>query len=212
LAGALVADFPDVWWLERAHLLLGRTPVRDEIEHLACALDRAAAEDDIKQGFLTEDCSSELHREHNLRWFRRAGLEEDLATALYGLDFDSANHPFYLDVPTFLLGLRDRGAAVAVVSDIHFDLRPEFKNAGLDHCVDAFVLSFEHGVQKPDPQMFLLALDQLGVDPVDAVMFGDRASRDAGAGALGVTTVILPPLLSVGERGLRPFLNLCAGT
>jgi HAD superfamily hydrolase (TIGR01509 family) len=209
--GTLVADFPDSWWLERAHHVLGRRLLPDEIDQMAASLERAAMEADIERGFLTEDCSAELHREHNLKWFERAGLDEDLATALYELDFDSAHHPFYLDVPFFLEGLRERGAAVAVVSDIHFDLRPEFKKAGLDRCVDAFVLSFEHGVQKPDQEMFQLALDQLGIDPREAVMFGDRASRDGGAASIGVATVILPPLLSVGERGLRAFLSLWDG-
>ena len=52
--------------------------------------------------------------------------------ALYELDFDSANHPFYVDVASFLDNLRDRGTAVAVVSDIHFDFRPEFEAADLD--------------------------------------------------------------------------------
>jgi putative hydrolase of the HAD superfamily len=157
--GTLVADLPDAWWLERAFRAVERVPGRGEIEHFTGSLARAASEGDINAGFLTEDCSADLHREHNFRWFRRAGLDEELAAALYELDFDPASHPFYVDVPSFLEGLHDRGASVAVVSDIHFDLRPEFASAGLEQFIDAFVLSFEHGVQKPDAQLFQLALD-----------------------------------------------------
>jgi putative hydrolase of the HAD superfamily len=206
--GTLVADFPDSWWLERAYRNLARTPAEGEIDSLAAALAQAADEDDIRPGFLTEDCSASLHREHNFKWFRRAGLDDELSLALYELDFDPATHPFYVDVPSMLETLRSRGIHVAIVSDIHFDLRPKFKAAGLDVCVSAFVLSFEHGVQKPDRRMFEIALDQLGTEPSAAVMFGDRASRDGGAAAFGIPTVILPPLLSVGERGLERFLRL----
>jgi HAD superfamily hydrolase (TIGR01509 family) len=206
--GTLVADFPDAWWLERAHRLLGRTPEEGEIDRLAAALEQAADDAEIALGFLTEDCSAALHREHNFKWFRRAGLDNELCAALYELDFDPATHPFYSDVPTVLETLRAREIAVAVVSDIHFDLRPEFEAAGLYSSVDAFVLSFEHGVQKPHRRMFELAIEQLGVEPSAAVMFGDRASHDGGAAALGIPTVILPPLLSVGDRGLERFLTL----
>jgi HAD superfamily hydrolase (TIGR01509 family) len=206
--GTLVADFPDEWWLERAFTALDRVPRDREIDRIVAALAQAAAEDDMEPGFLTEDTSAERHRQHNLHWFRRAHLDEKLALALYELDFDSANHPFYPDVAFFLDELRDRGTAVAVVSDIHFDIRPEFEAADLDRHIDTYVLSFEHGVQKPDPRIFQLALEQLGVEPSAAVMFGDRASRDGGAAALGIVTVILPPLLSLGMRGLGRFLNL----
>jgi FMN phosphatase YigB (HAD superfamily) len=53
-----------------------------------------------------------------------------------------------------------------------------------------------------------LALDQLGVKPSATVTFGDQASRDGGAAALGIVTVILPQLLSLGTRGLDRFLTL----
>ena len=114
-------------------------------------------------------------------------------------------------MPVVLEALRTRGVKIAVVSDIHFDLRPEFEAAGLDACVGSYVLSFEQGFQKPDRRMFQIAIDELGVEPVEppaAVMFGDRASRDGGAAALGIPTIILPPLLSVGDRRLERFLSL----
>ena len=206
--GTLVADFPDSWWLERAYQSLARAPTEGEIERLVRALARATEENDIQAGFLTEDCSATLHREHNLNWYRRAGLDEELALALYELDFDPTNHPFYVDVASTFETLRARRIKVAIVSDIHFDLRPEFEMAGLNDCVSAFVLSFEHGIQKPDRRMFEIALEQLEVKPSDALMFGDRASRDGGAAACGIATVILPPLLSPGERGLKQFLGL----
>ena len=46
-----------------------------------------------------------------------------------------------------------------MLSDVHFDIRPAFIAAGMDGLVDTFVLSFEQGVQKPDPAIFVAALD-----------------------------------------------------
>ncbi|WP_348771702.1 HAD-IA family hydrolase [Streptomyces sp. S816] len=41
----------------------------------------------------------------------------------------------------------------------------------------AYFLSFEHGVKKPDPWIFQMACDKLGVAPDDALMVGDELLR-----------------------------------
>lgn len=54
----------------------------------------------------------------------------------------------------------------------------------------AVIISVEAGVGKPDPALFRLAAERLGVDPVDAVMVGDSLARDvAGAKAAGMRAV-----------------------
>ena len=58
--------------------------------------------------------------------------------------------------------------------------------------MSAWILSFEHGIQKPDPAIFQVALDELGVSAAQALMAGDRASHDGGAAQLGIDTMILP--------------------
>ena len=95
------------------------------------------------------------------------------------------------------------------MSDIHFDLRPEFVAAGLGDLMDSFVLSFELGVQKPDPDIFRIAARSLALDPDQLLMVGDRASHDGGAAALGITTLLLPSLPDATEpRGLAVNLGL----
>jgi putative hydrolase of the HAD superfamily len=45
-------------------------------------------------------------------------------------------------------------------------------------------------MSKPEPGIFRLALDRLGVDPLDAVFVGDRLETDVqGAANLGMTTI-----------------------
>jgi HAD superfamily hydrolase (TIGR01509 family) len=142
-------------------------------------------------------------------YFRLGGLDDDLAVTLYELDRDPANHLYYPDVAEVLDQLHHEGVRIAVVSDIHFDLRPEFEAAMLARYVDTFVLSFEHGVQKPDQEIFQIALDALDVAPGDALMVGDRASRDGGALAVGIPTLLLPPLPSAeSSRGLGVLLGM----
>jgi beta-phosphoglucomutase-like phosphatase (HAD superfamily) len=97
---------------------------------------------------------------------------------------------------------------IALVSDIHFDLRADLANHGVADLFDAYVLSFEHGFQKPDPKMFQLALDAVGVEASDALMVGDRVSHDGGAVSVGITTLILPVLRELVPRGLDVVLPL----
>jgi putative hydrolase of the HAD superfamily len=56
--------------------------------------------------------------------------------------------------------------------------------------VAAVVVSAEVGVGKPDPRIFRLAAERLGVDPREAVMVGDSLVRDVGgAKSAGMPTV-----------------------
>lgn len=108
-----------------------------------------------------------------------------LAHALYDRHRTPAAWRPYPDTAATLGALRARGIPVAVVSNIGWDLRPVFRAHGLHHLVDAYLLSFEHGVQKPDPRLFRAACEALGQAPADVLMVGDDRVADAGAAALG---------------------------
>jgi HAD superfamily hydrolase (TIGR01549 family) len=97
---------------------------------------------------------------------------------------------------------------IGIISDIHYHLAPHFDHYGLGQFVDSYTLSFEHGVQKPDPRLFQIALEQLGVSAAETLMVGDRANRDGGAAAVGITTLILPPVENYTVRGLDVVLHL----
>jgi HAD superfamily hydrolase (TIGR01549 family) len=140
-------------------------------------------------------------------WYGEADLEAEVAESLYGLDREAIAHPMFEDVPETLERIKALGVGIAIVSDIHFDLRPEFAQLRLDRFVDHFVLSFEHGVQKPDPRIFTLALNLLDVHPSEALMVGDRPDRDAGAVDVGISTLLLPRV-SGPLRGLDSVLAL----
>ena len=151
------------------------------------------------------DTSAAFHREASLRYFAFAGLDDELADTLYALDFEPASHPFYPDVaPTLRARCKDRGCKIALISDIHVNLRPEFEAAGIAECFDAFILSFEHGVQKPSAAIFEIALRRDRCRAGDALMVGDRASHDGGAVKLGISTLLLSALPRGRARQPRP--------
>jgi putative hydrolase of the HAD superfamily len=68
--------------------------------------------------------------------------------------------------------------------------------AGLEFVVD----SGRVGVEKPDPRIFHLALERLGVAPERALYVGDiRSVDEAGARAAGMRFVLVDPWMDYGE-------------
>jgi HAD superfamily hydrolase (TIGR01509 family) len=200
--GTLAHCSPPLWWAERAFAAIGREPT-------AGALAKAAAAHEAAGDLADIDASAALHREVTLRVFARHGVDAEVAEALYGLDADPANHPLYPDAEPVLREIHARGMAIGLVSDIHLDLRLVLAAQGIADLFDAWVLSFEHGIQKPDVRMFTLALDALDVRPENALMVGDRASHDGGAAAAGIATLILPsPPAQLEPRGLDAVARL----
>jgi putative hydrolase of the HAD superfamily len=93
-----------------------------------------------------------------------------------------------------LEALRSRGIKTGVVLNSWPDpgrvLRGDIERAGLTELLDTIVISSEVGMRKPEPGIFRLALDELGVEPHDAMFVGDRLETDVqGAAKLGMTTV-----------------------
>ena len=56
--------------------------------------------------------------------------DDDLGDALYAIESDPAHNPFADDVPETLKSLKAAGVRLRIVSDIVFDLRPAFADAG----------------------------------------------------------------------------------
>ena len=73
--------------------------------------------------------------------------------------------------------------------------REKLEECGLAPFVDALVVSERVGVSKPDPAIFVAALDALQRRAGDAVMVGDSWSADiAGARAAGIHPIWFNPL------------------
>jgi FMN phosphatase YigB (HAD superfamily) len=79
--------------------------------------------------------------------------------------------------------LTRRHVPVAVVSNWDIGLREHLGRLELDLPV---VTSADAGMPKPDPAIFLLALERLGASATDAVHIGDSAADEEGARAAGM--------------------------
>jgi HAD superfamily hydrolase (TIGR01509 family) len=196
-------------WVGEALRRTGGDSSSPGVDEVLQRLERAMAAEDVREIWPRLDCSVELHRIGYDRLFAAASIDGALAEALYAIESDPAFDPFAVDAAQTLRALHDAGRRIAVVSDIHFDIRPVFDAAGLLETVDAFVLSFELGVQKPDPTMFRRALEELDVEPAHALMVGDRPAHDGAAREVGISTILVPPLYDVSDARLHVVLAAC---
>ncbi len=97
----------------------------------------------------------------------------------------------YPHVNRTLLTLIKRGLKLAVVSDApRQEAWLRLCYLQLQHIFDTVVAFEDTGEHKPSPAPFRKVLEEVGVDPAEAVMVGDWPERDiAGAAELGIKTV-----------------------
>ncbi|MDH6219195.1 HAD family hydrolase [Streptomyces pseudovenezuelae] len=219
-SGTLFRIEPTDSWLRAVLDEAGMALPEAELAQAAKALEVAGAQPggaqperlpaELGELWRIRDESAELHRAAYTAAARQVPLPEpELYDALYERHKVPDAWSPYPDAAEVLSTLRERDIAVGVVSNIGWDLRPVFRAHGLDPYVGAYVLSYEHGIQKPDTRLFTVACDALGVAPEDTLMVGDDRRADGGAAALGCR-VHLVDHLPVERRpeGLRPVLGL----
>ncbi|MEU3227178.1 HAD-IA family hydrolase [Streptomyces sp. NPDC006976] len=183
-------------WLAGALAERGVSVAEADFERYATELEAAGAlpgggdpqrvPEELAEGWAHRDENAELHRAVYTGLARQVALPDPgLYDVLYERHLSPDAWRPYPDAAQVLAGLREAGAGIGIVSNIGWDLRPVFRAHGLDPYVDAYVLSFEHGVQKPDARLFHTACTLLGQHPTDVVMVGDDRVADGGAAALG---------------------------
>lgn len=88
--------------------------------------------------------------------------------------------------------LRRRGYRLGVISNTCLPLRDTlayFERGGFGHVWDRVILSAEVGSRKPDPDIYLAALQGLGILAQQAVYVGQDPQELSGAEQLGILTV-----------------------
>jgi len=121
-------------------------------------------------GSRIDDCSREIYRE----WAACQHFE------------------LYADVPAVLRQLADSGLRIGLISNTHRCLASFQSHFELQGLIAATVSSSDHGLMKPHPSIFHVALQLLGVAAADAVMVGDSLRQDVeGALAVGMRAVLL---------------------
>lgn len=105
---------------------------------------------------------------------------------------DSAAWEVWPDVRPALDALRERGVLLGVVSNWDSRLPSLLAALGLRDRFGAIAVSALEGVEKPDPRIFRIALDRLGVEPERALHVGDHPELDVrGALSAGIDAAFL---------------------
>ncbi|HMN48397.1 MAG TPA: HAD family hydrolase [Ignavibacteriaceae bacterium] len=79
---------------------------------------------------------------------------------------------------------------LAVISNFYGNIETVLEELSLKKYFTSILDSAVVGIRKPDPKIFEIALDELGVNPIDAVMIGDSYNNDiVPAKAIGCKTI-----------------------
>jgi putative hydrolase of the HAD superfamily len=98
----------------------------------------------------------------------------------------------YPDVVPALSRLRERGLKLVAVSNWDCSLPRVLQRCGVDGLLDGTVTSAEAGSRKPDPRIFVAALELAGCEASEALHVGDTAEEDvAGARAAGIRPLLI---------------------
>ena len=171
-------------------------------------LAAAALRPDIVAAQVGRDTDAGSHRRAMYAWFTEVDALHGREEAAYDRMIADDSWIPYEDTGPLLRALFERGIPVGVVSDIAWDISAHLAFHEMADLVDAYALSHEVGREKPDPQIFLKACADLGVDPRRTLMVGDNPVRDGGAAAVGIRAFILPAEHRVAVRGLDQVLAL----
>lgn len=152
---------------------------------------------EMADAWLRRDLDAELHRDVHVVALEAAGLTEPgAALEFYERLVSAAYWRAYPDTVEALRTVSEAGLRVAVVSNTGWNIRAVLDRFGVSHLVDEVVLSYEEGLIKPDPKIFLLAADRLRVAPGEVLMVGDSEEADGGAAAVGARVAIVEPLVT----------------
>lgn len=152
---------------------------------------------EMEDAWLRRDLDADLHREVHVVALQAAGLTEPgAAVAFYERLVSAAYWRAYPDTVEALRTVSEAGLRVAVVSNTGWNIRAVLDRFGVGHLVDEVVLSYEEGLIKPDPKIFLTTCERLRVDPGEVLMVGDSEEADGGAAAVGARVAIVEPLVT----------------
>jgi putative hydrolase of the HAD superfamily len=88
--------------------------------------------------------------------------------------------------------LRRRGQLLGMISVCTEEVALLWDESPFTGLFDSAVFSCSVGLKKPDPAIYLLACEQLGVEPHEALFVGDGANDElAGARRVGMQAVLI---------------------
>ena len=116
------------------------------------------------------------------------------------------------DAVSTLDELRRRGHLLGMISACTEEVADVWEQTPFEGLFDSTVFSCSVGVSKPDPRIYEVACEELGVAPAGCLFVGDGANDELpGAERVGMTAVQLrapgEPLTEEGERWEGAFVE-----
>lgn len=109
------------------------------------------------------------------------------------------NYELFGDVPEMIATLEEAGVELGIVSNFEAWLEDLLETLGVKGNFPVRVISGIEGIEKPDPRIYLLALERAGVPAAQAAYVGDNPEFDVGPpSALGMFPVL------IDRRGRHP--------
>ncbi|MFC2021895.1 HAD family hydrolase [Chloroflexota bacterium] len=96
------------------------------------------------------------------------------------------------DVLSTLKTLKEQNFTLGLLTNLDRDMNPICREMGMETYISFVVTSREVGVDKPNPPIFLAALQRAGVSASEAVHVGDQYKLDViGARGVGITPILI---------------------
>lgn len=130
----------------------------------------------------------------NMMALRKLGFEATLSHGwfIHHYIHDRLHYHKFYDVDTVLMTLRRAGLKMGIVSNAVPSTRDRIVKLALNSYFDTIVLSGEAGYEKPDPEIFEIALKNLSLIPEETLYVGDNYHTDVeGAHGAGITPVLI---------------------
>ncbi len=96
------------------------------------------------------------------------------------------------DAVQVLSELKSEGYKTGLISDCSHEMPATWEKLPLAPLIDITAFSCVEGITKPDPRIYQMVTDQLGVQPKDCLYVGDGSSQElAGAARAGMSPVLI---------------------
>jgi putative hydrolase of the HAD superfamily len=142
---------------------------------------------------LSEEESERFWTHLYRRFLKELGIvDESLAYELFRTFSSSSSYKLFDDVLPTLAAIDDAGYRMGLISNFERWLEEMLVELEVGHHFQPAIISGIEGVEKPDPEIYEIALERAGVAPENAVHVGDSPGLDVEPASLvGIRGVLL---------------------
>lgn len=133
--------------------------------------------------------------------------QDQINEIAYTKVFDTANYAFYPDTKPAIEKLKSK-YKLGIISDTWPSIERILRSGGIDSLFDTKTYSCFLGVSKPDQQIYLHALQHMGIPAKQTVFIDDCGNNLDGAAACGMNPILMrTERAGVSASGKYPVIN-----